>query len=179
MLSSWPLMLPLSGKRASALLMVLSCCFLSWSSRLCSKSVEADRGSPSLTRTTNANRIRDMICWVHEEHTACIEKKNILLFNYYNLAVNSLNQPIKFNHQKKIIKSGLKYCCIENNWKQEKTDNYLIHCATSSVIWVIILNANGTQTGYAVQKKKALCQLTRYTQLNVKVCARTDKSTLS
>lgn len=70
MLSSWPLTVPLSGKRGSALLMVLSCCFLSWSSRLCSKSVEADRGSPSLTRTTKANRIRDMIHWVHEDHTA-------------------------------------------------------------------------------------------------------------
>lgn len=67
MLSSWPLMVPLSGKQASALLMVLTCCFLSWSSRLCSKSVEADRGSPSLTRTTKANRIRDMIHWVYEK----------------------------------------------------------------------------------------------------------------
>lgn len=60
-LSSLPLMVPLSGKQARALLMVRSCCFLSWSSLLCSKSVEADRGSPSLTRTTKANRIRDMI----------------------------------------------------------------------------------------------------------------------
>lgn len=67
MLSSWPLTVPLSVKQASALLMVLTCCFLSWSSRLCSKSVEADRGSPSLTRTTKANRIRDMIHWVHEK----------------------------------------------------------------------------------------------------------------
>ena len=72
MLSSWPLTEPLSGKRPSTLLMVLSCCFLSWSSWLCSKSVEADRGSPSLTRTTKANRIRDMILWVHEEHTVCM-----------------------------------------------------------------------------------------------------------
>lgn len=74
-LSSWPLMVPLSGKRASALLMVLICCFLCWSSRLCSKSVEADRGSPSLTRTTKANRITDIIHSVHEAHTAYTEHK--------------------------------------------------------------------------------------------------------
>lgn len=74
-LSSWPLMVPLSGKRASALLMVLICCFLCWSSRLCSKSVEADRGSPSLTRTTKANRITDIIHSVHEAHTAYAEHK--------------------------------------------------------------------------------------------------------
>lgn len=67
MLSCWPLTVPLSGKRASVLLMVLSWCFRSCSSLLCSKSVEADRGSPSLTRTTKANRIRDMILWAQQK----------------------------------------------------------------------------------------------------------------
>lgn len=75
MLSWWPLIMPQSGKCTKDLLIVLSCCFLSWSSRLCSKSVEADRGSPSLTRTKKANRIRDMIFWLHWEQTACKEKK--------------------------------------------------------------------------------------------------------
>lgn len=61
MLSSWPLTVPLSGNELRDLEITFSCCFLSWSSLLCRKSVEAERGSPSLTRTTKANRISDML----------------------------------------------------------------------------------------------------------------------
>jgi len=74
MLSSWPLTVPLSGNKLRDFEITFSCCFLSWSSLLCRKSVEAERGSPSLTRTTKANRISDMLLGGFYENTSWTEE---------------------------------------------------------------------------------------------------------
>lgn len=75
MLSSWPLTVPLSGNKHRDFEITFSCCFLSWSSLLCRKSVEAERGSPSLTRTTKANRISDMLLGGFYENTSWTQSR--------------------------------------------------------------------------------------------------------
>lgn len=59
------MMIPLSGSEFSDFETVRICCFLSCSSLLCWKSVEADKGSPSLSRATNTNTISDMLVHTH------------------------------------------------------------------------------------------------------------------